>query len=104
MEEFNEVAEEVGLLDTVGSSCYQHTNNLTHENIMDDTNCSLVYNVCHDLILRTQLTTRACLDGNVSSTDDDDDHYHHHHHHHHHHDCISHLAGELIIITIMTIS
>jgi len=43
-----------------------------------DTNCSLVYDVCRDLILESRLTTEACLAGNGSTSDhrhnhDDDD-------------------------------
>ena len=75
MEEFNHVAEELGLMDANGSSCYRHTNG--SDDIIEDTNCSLVYSVCRDLILDTQLTTEDCLAGN-SSTDghghEDEDH------------------------------
>ena len=78
MEKFNHVAEEMGLLDANGSSCYQHTND--SDDIFKDTNCSLVYNVCRELILDTQLTTVDCLAGNASTDghededgDDDDD-------------------------------
>ena len=88
MEEFNEVTKELGLMETVESNCYQHTND--SDDIMDDSNCSLVYNVCRDLILRTGLTTSACLNG----TPHDDDHD----------DGVSHAEGELILITIMTTS
>ena len=73
MEKFNHVAEEMGLMDANGSSCYQHTND--SDDIFEDTNCSLVYNVCRDIILDTQLTTEDCLAG-IASTDgheDDDD-------------------------------
>ena len=93
MEEFNEVTEELGLMDTIGSSCYQHINN--SDNITYDTNCSLVYTVCRDLILRTQLTTSACLDG-------PDGHYHYHDHDHD--DDGPYPAGELAMITVIAIS
>ena len=75
MEEFNHVAEEMGLMDANGSSCYQHTND--SDDIIEDTNCSLVYSVCRDLILEAQLTTEDCLAGNASSDEhghEDEDH------------------------------
>jgi len=90
MEEFNEVTEELGLVDTIGSSCYQHTND--SDDITNDTNCSQVYTVCRDLILRTGLTTRACLGGYYTLDC------------HGHGNGSSHPAGELIMITIMTIN
>ena len=65
-EKFDHVAEELGLTDTNGSSCYQHanvSNNVTHTN-----SCLLVYSVCRDLMLETELTTEACLAGNTSSS------------------------------------
>ena len=75
-EEFNHVLEEFMLMDTNGS-CFQHANDSddTVEDVTGDTNCSLVYSICRDLILETQLTTEACLAGNTSTTDhhDDDD-------------------------------
>ena len=55
-----------------GSHCGKHVNGSNNT----DTNCSLVYNVCRDLILETGLTTEACLAGNTSTVshhDDDDD-------------------------------
>ena len=75
MEEFNHVAEEFGLMDINGSSCFQHANDSDDT----DTNCSLIYDVCRDLILESRLTTAACLAGNTSTStsehdhDDDDD-------------------------------
>ena len=74
MEEFDHVVEELGLMDANGSSCYQRTND--SDDIIEDTNCSLVYSVCRDLILETRLTTEDCLAGNASTDDhghDDDD-------------------------------
>ena len=71
MEEFNHVAEELGLMDANGSSCYQRTND--SDDIIENTNCSLVYSVCRDLILETQLTTEDCLAGNASTDDHDHD-------------------------------
>ena len=84
MEEFNHVTEELGMMDANGSSCYRlHTND--SDDIIEGTNCSLVYSVCRDLILGTGLTTEDCLAGNASTgshdhkddvndnNDDDDD-------------------------------
>ena len=85
MKEFNEVAEDLGLMDTMEAlriDCHGHDDDdndtHTHDYHMDDdvkdgTNCSLVFDVCQDLILRARLTTRACLAGNVSSLDDSHD-------------------------------
>ena len=82
-EEFNHVAEELGLMDANQSSCYQLRTNDSDD--IEDTNCSVVYSVCRDLILETGLTTKDCLAGNASSgsrdhkddvndnNDDDDD-------------------------------
>ena len=65
-EEFNHVA---------GDSCHQRNND--SDEITENTNCSLIYRVCHDLILETGLTSEECLAGNTStdghSHDDDDD-------------------------------
>ena len=110
MEEFNEVAEDLGLMNTMkslGISCHGHegdNDTHTHDDHMDDdhmdddikdgTNCSAVYNVCHDLILKTGLTTRACLAGNGSHKDDHD--------HDDDDDGVSHSEGELIVVAIMT--
>ena len=80
-EEFDHVLEEFMLMDTNGS-CFQHINDSDDitEDITGDANCSLVYSICRDLILETQLTTEACLAGNTSTSshhdeenDDDDD-------------------------------
>ena len=57
-------------------SCYWLRTN-DSDDIIEDSNCSLVYSVCRDLILETGLTTEGCLAGNVTADghghDDDDD-------------------------------
>ena len=53
-------------MDSNDSSCYQIAND------SDDTANTNCYDVCIDLILDTNLTTRACLAGNTSAIDDDD--------------------------------
>ena len=70
-EEFNHVVEEFSLMDTNGS-CFQHIND-SDDITDDDTNCSLVYSICRDLILETHLTTEACLARNTSTSGHDDD-------------------------------
>ena len=80
MEEFTHVAEELGLMDDNGSSsCYRLRTN-DSDDIIEDSNCSLVYSVCRDLILETGLTTEGCLAGNATAGghehehgDDEDD-------------------------------
>ena len=64
------------LMDTNGS-CFQHANDSddTVEDVTGDINCSLVYSICRDLILETQLTTEACLAGN-GTTDHDEEENH----------------------------
>ena len=71
-EEFNHVLEEFMLMDTNGS-CFQQINNSDNNAAENITNCSLVYSICRDLILETQLTTEVCLAGNTSTTDHDEE-------------------------------
>lgn len=61
-------------MDTNGS-CFQHLNDSDDitEDVTGDTNCSLVYNICRDLILETELTTEVCLAGNTSTIDHDEE-------------------------------
>ena len=67
MEKYNHVAEELGLMDDNGSSsCYRLRTN-DSDDIIEDSNCSLVYSVCRDLILETGLTTEDCLAGNATA-------------------------------------
>ena len=74
MEEFNHVAEELGLMDDNGSSsCYRLRTN-DSDDIIEDSNCSLVYSVCRDLILETGLTTEDCLAGNATTDGHDHEH------------------------------
>ena len=92
MKEFDEVVEDPELMETMGAlgiSCH-HDDNDTHahdedthahndtmdDDMKNDTSCLVVYNVCRRLILGAQLTTEACLVGNISSLEGDDDHDH----------------------------
>lgn len=88
MKEFNEVVEDPELIETMdalGIHCHDDDNDThahdedTHahndtmdDDIKNDTSCSVVYDVCRRLIVEAQLTTEACLVGNISSLEDDD--------------------------------
>jgi len=89
MEEFNHVLEE---MDADGFACYmdQHLNDSDHDHDDDDddhdddhdhdnaTNCSMIYQVCRDLILDTGLTTAACLNGTAETKSSDKGHHEDH--------------------------
>ena len=61
------------MLMETNESCFQHINDSDDiaEDVTGDTNCSLVYSICRDLLLETQLTNEACLAGNTSAIDHD---------------------------------